>query len=218
MILLNNRARALAAGLAALAGFVDAIGFLGMGGFFVSFMSGNSTRIGVGVASETEAVGVAAGLVLAFVVGVTTGSLVARIAGRWRKPAVLALVATALGLAGALYQPADIPGAFLLVAFAMGAENMVFQRDSDVAFGLTYMTGTLVKIGHRLADALSGGPYWHWLPWLALWAGLVCGGIAGAISWLQFGAISLWIAAVLAGILSIASSHVGDEPVRRSPD
>ena len=36
--------------LAALAGIVDALAFSGLGGFFASFMSGNSTRFGVGLA------------------------------------------------------------------------------------------------------------------------------------------------------------------------
>ncbi len=35
--------RRLAIGLAALAGFVDGVGFLTAGGYFVSFMSGNTT-------------------------------------------------------------------------------------------------------------------------------------------------------------------------------
>lgn len=41
----------LAATLSALAGYVDAVGFMTLGGFFVSFMSGNSTRLGVGLSS-----------------------------------------------------------------------------------------------------------------------------------------------------------------------
>lgn len=205
MIALDRTDRALAAALAALAGFVDAIGFMGMGGFFVSFMSGNSTRLGVGVAAEAAAAAVAAALVAAFVLGVTAGALVSRLAGRRSRTVVLATVALALALAAILHQPGAVPGSFLLVAFAMGAENMVFQRGGDVAFGLTYMTGTLVRIGQRLADALAGGPRWNWLPWLLLWSGLVAGGVVGALAWLRFGADALWIAAGLAAALAAAT-------------
>jgi len=47
MIHFDARTRLVATSLAALAGYVDAIGFLGRGSFFVSFMSGNSTRLAV---------------------------------------------------------------------------------------------------------------------------------------------------------------------------
>jgi uncharacterized membrane protein YoaK (UPF0700 family) len=45
----SRRNIALACALSALAGYVDGIGFLHLGGLFVSFMSGNSTRMGASV-------------------------------------------------------------------------------------------------------------------------------------------------------------------------
>lgn len=204
---LDRRAQSLAASLAALAGFADAVGFLGMGGFFVSFMSGNSTRVGVGVASEGAAAAIAAALVAAFLAGVVAGSLAARGPQRWRIPALLALVSAALALGAIFFRPATAPGSFLFVAFAMGALNMVFQREGEVAFGLTYMTGTLVRIGQRLADALCGGPRWGWLPWLLLWAGLVGGGVLGALAWLRLGSGALWIASGFAAALALLSAR-----------
>jgi uncharacterized membrane protein YoaK (UPF0700 family) len=41
----SRRNVALACALSALAGYVDGIGYLHLGGLFVSFMSGNSTRM-----------------------------------------------------------------------------------------------------------------------------------------------------------------------------
>lgn len=48
MIDYDLRVVALAVCLSALAGYVVALGYLQLHGFFVSFMSGNSTRLGVG--------------------------------------------------------------------------------------------------------------------------------------------------------------------------
>ena len=50
----------LAVALAALAGFVDAIGFLYTGGFFTAFMTGNSTRMAVGLFTDGTIAAIAA--------------------------------------------------------------------------------------------------------------------------------------------------------------
>jgi uncharacterized membrane protein YoaK (UPF0700 family) len=75
------------------------------------------------------------------------------------------------------------------------------------------MTGALVRIGGRLADALSGGPRWEWVPWLLLWAGLVTGGMLGALAWLRFATGALWIAAGLSAFLMFAGLAIA----RRTP-
>ena len=92
----DTRSRAIAYCLSALAGFVDAIGFIGSGGFFVSFMSGNSTRFGVDAATASSHALVALGLIGAFVGGVTAGALVGRASGPRRQPAVLLMIAALL--------------------------------------------------------------------------------------------------------------------------
>ncbi|MDO9490101.1 MAG: YoaK family protein, partial [Sphingomonadaceae bacterium] len=170
-----------AAGLSALAGFVDAVGFIELGGFFVSFMSGNSTRLAVGIAGGLPAVAALAGsLIGCFVLGVMAGTLAARRGGRQRGPVVLALVALLLALAALVGAQGEVAIAALLMAAAMGAENAVFEREGEVAIGLTYMTGTLVKLGQRATAALLGGDRWGWVPYLMLWAGLIAGAVAGA--------------------------------------
>jgi len=183
--------------LAAVAGYVDALGFIELGGFFVAFMTGNSTRAGVGVATGSADALIAAGLILAFLLGVVLSTLVGQVAGRRRPSAIVILVAALLALAALLGGQGMRPVAALVMAMAMGAENAVFERNGEVSIGLTYMTGTLVKLGQRLATALMGGDRWGWVPHLKLWLGLMVGGVAGAMVYPFAGLQGLWLAVLL---------------------
>jgi uncharacterized membrane protein YoaK (UPF0700 family) len=200
----------LAIGLAAQAGFIDALGFLKLGGLFVSFMSGNSTRLGAGIASHRAVAWTAAGLIGAFVGGVVAGALVARRAGPWRKQAVLGL-STLLLLCAALLTLSGEPGNGLtfLMAAAMGAVNNMFQRDGEVSIGVTYMTGALVKLGQQLSVALTGGARWNWLPYLLLWLGLVAGAVAAGWLFTLMDLHALWIATAFSALLLLWSCRLG---------
>ena len=202
----DRRAIALAAGLSALAGYVDAVGFIETGGFFVSFMSGNSTRFGVGLARGSAAFGFAAVLIGCFVGGVVAGSLAGYAAGDWRRPAVLVLVAALLGVSALSADYLKLL-AVALAAAAMGAENAVFERDGDVQISLTYVTGTLVKFGQRLAAALRGGDRLAWAPYLLLWAGLAAGAFTGAAVHPLLGLHALWPAAAVALLGALAATR-----------
>jgi uncharacterized membrane protein YoaK (UPF0700 family) len=204
--------KALAALLAALAGYVDAIGFLTLGGFFVSFMSGNSTRLGVGLAGRSAEAVAAASLIALFVAGVVAGSLLGHFAGRRRRPAVLALVALLLCAAAWAGTVAGPWGAGIAMALAMGAENAVFEKDGEVQIGLTYMTGTLVKLGQRLGGALLGGPSWAWAPYLLLWGGLALGAALGALAHAALGLAGLWIAAAVAAAAALLAPGLEERP------
>ncbi len=203
MIRYQRRFWLLAAGLSAVAGFVDAIAFVHLGGFFVSFMSGNSTRLGVGLFDAPASAVLAASLIGAFVAGVILGAFINRTGGERDGPRVLVAVAALLALAATLAGMHATTAAMLLLAAAMGAENAVFHREGEVSIGVTYMTGTLVKLGQRIAAALQGGPRWAWLPYLMLWAGLVAGAVAGAAALATFGLASIWIAAFAALLLAL---------------
>jgi uncharacterized membrane protein YoaK (UPF0700 family) len=205
----DKRVRLLAALLSALAGYVDAIGFIHLGGFFVSFMSGNSTRLGVGLADNQASVVIAAALVATFVAGVVIGSMVGHFAGTHRRPAVLVLVAALLALAAGLSMVGVFSGAVTAMALAMGAENAVFEQGGEVHIGLTYMTGTLVKLGQRITAALFGGDRLGWAPYLMLWLGLVGGALAGAVAYNWIGLSGLWFAAAAAAIFALASTMLG---------
>jgi uncharacterized membrane protein YoaK (UPF0700 family) len=206
----EKRYRLLAIGLAALAGFVDALGFLSLGGLFVSFMSGNSTRMAAGIISAVPGSLLAGELIAAFVGGVMAGETVGRLAERWRKPVVLGLLMVELLLAaGTAMLVGGLIFAPMLMACAMGSANAVFQREGEVSVGVTYMTGTLVKFGQHLATALAGGPRFGWAPYLLLWLGLVAGAIAGAAVFPILGLGALWIAAVVAALLLVGAAALG---------
>jgi uncharacterized membrane protein YoaK (UPF0700 family) len=198
--------RALAVWLAVLAGFVDAIGFLELGGYFLSFMSGNSTRLGVGFVESWWRVGVPAALIGLFVVGVILGTLAGRAAlRRNRRPVVLGLVTLMLLLACVMSALRFAAAAIVAMTLAMGAENAAFEQDGEVTIGLTYMTGTLVKLGQRIADALAGRRQLGWLNYFLLWFGLVAGAGAGAAAHAWLGLDCLWLAAAAAAVGATAA-------------
>ena len=216
MNLYTARARILATCLSALAGFVDAVAYIHLGGFFVSFMSGNTTRLGVSLAEGSSDAALAGGLLVTFVVGVIFGSLTGHLCMPRRQPAVLVLVALLLACAAALSAAGRPLLAAIAMALAMGAENAVFELNGEVRIGLTYMTGTLVKLGQKITAALLGGDRLGWTPYLFLWMGLASGGLAGALTFSRLGVGGLWIAAGVAGVLAVAAARMG--PDRREPD
>jgi uncharacterized membrane protein YoaK (UPF0700 family) len=182
---------------------VDALGFLALSGYFVSFMSGNSTRLGVGLVIGWHAWLPAAFLIAAFVIGVMCGTAVARISRDQRGAAVLSLV-TLLLLTAAITQQFDMVLVSTgLMAAAMGAENSVFERDGEVSVGVTYMTGTLVKLGQHLVASLCGEAGFAWLSYFVLWAGLIAGAAIGAASYGALMLSALWPAVAAATVMAL---------------
>lgn len=115
----ERRARLLAICLAGLAGFVDEVGFLRLGRSFVSFMSGKSTRMAVGLTGRTATAVLAGSLITAFVTGVVVGSLLASSAGRSRKAIVLGAVSLLLSVGAALGRLGFDDGVGIAMALAM---------------------------------------------------------------------------------------------------
>ncbi|WP_207896368.1 MULTISPECIES: YoaK family protein [Brevundimonas] len=202
---LTRSDRWLALMLAALAGYVDSLGFLHLGGVFVSFMSGNSTRLAVSLAEgRWQAAGAVAGVLALFVLGAMLGALVAGGEGARSRSRVLAVEAFLLGGAAVAAGAGIAPVAIGLMVMAMAVENSVFLRDGEVGVSLTYMTGTLVKTGHALAAAVRGGDPWAFRPYMVLWAGLVGGALLGAVVYGRLGLDALWPAAAAAMGLALS--------------
>jgi len=146
--MLDSRANiALACALSALAGYVDGIGFLHLGGLFVSFMSGNSTRMGVSLAeSDWQSAAQAGGLVALFVVGAAAGSLIVLGRSAYCQCWLLLVEAALLAAAALCHAFGFASTAIGAIVLAMGLENAVFQIEGGAGLGLTYVTGALVKV------------------------------------------------------------------------
>ena len=214
MIELDLRSRIFAACFSAVAGFVDVVGFLMTGGFFVSFMSGNSTRLGIGLSDGSATAAMAGGLILAFVTGVVLGASVGRLAKALKEPAILGFVTGLLALSAVMHGLGLGLLAAVPLALAMGAQNTVFADRGEVRVGLTYMTGTLVKLGKRLTAALWGGDRFGWVPYLLLWAGLLTGAILGAASFARFGPNALAVPILAMLVLTILSARAQRHSLR----
>lgn len=203
-----RRVRTIAAALAAVAGFTDAVGFLSLGGFFVSFMSGNSTRLGNALAFGAADAVVAGVLVAAFVAGVALGTHLHDRRWHARVAVVIALLLVLAGVAHATSRVASMA----LAAMAMGALNTWAVASSPLPVGLTYMTGTLVKLGQLLARARQGtwkDAFAYLLHWLALVAGAVLGTWAYA-AWAEH---AMFVAA--AGVLAVAAATLRRDAAQR---
>lgn len=201
---LDPRNKAVAISLAGLAGYVDALAFIQLKGFFVSFMSGNSTRLGVGIIERRSDWHSALALVIAFLAGVVLGSLVGRRVTVHRTAILIGLVALLLGFAAlaAHWESLQIV-AIAMMAAAMGAVNAVYERDGEVKFGLTYMTGAIVKLGQHIATWLSGEKIEGSISYILLWFGLVAGATFAAFIHPVWGLGGLWAASGFAALLAL---------------
>jgi uncharacterized membrane protein YoaK (UPF0700 family) len=150
----------LAMGLAMIAGFLDAYGIIAYDSY-VSFMSGNTTQAGYRTAQgDYWATAHSALAIVFFVGGSFAGALLAHSAVRRIRRVVFGLVAASLTLIISLTQLGFSSGwiPIALVSFAMGAMNTALSRVGAQYVSLTFVTGTLSRIGVQLALAARRAP------------------------------------------------------------
>lgn len=201
---------ALAIYLSSIAGFVDTIGFMYLGGYFLSFMSGNTTRLTAAVnAGKWDVVLIAGTLMLTFLVGVAVGALISQLGQRHLPPtrtreAILLFICLSTTTASLLVALHIERPAVYLLSFAVGSMNSTFERNGEVSISLTYMTGTLVKMSQRFVGAFFGGTHADWLSYFALWASLACGALLGGMAYVELGLRAVWVvnAMLIAGTVA----------------
>src|SRR6478609_9158920 len=121
MKLVSRSSLLLAYCLAALAGYIDTLGFLHMGGYFVSFMSGNSTRLAVHLATGNEfAALLLIKIIFGFIVGALLGRLIGHVAKDYKRPIILISVSILLLLASLGSELGFTQSAIFCMTLAMG--------------------------------------------------------------------------------------------------
>jgi uncharacterized membrane protein YoaK (UPF0700 family) len=146
-----------------------------MRNLYISFMSGNTTALGRALAAaDWSRAGLITEIITAFVAGVVAGTVFATLAGVYRLPAVTLAVGIILAFSDPLSQR-SVP----YLTFAMGALNAALQQVGGMAISITYVTGTLVRLGLGIGLFLCGDTGdWRWVEQATLWSALLLG-VAG---------------------------------------
>lgn len=169
--------------LTLVAGFVDSVGYVSVGQFYLAFMSGNTTRLGMSLAAgDSDVAAWGAAIVATFVAGAFIGSLLASIAERGKILLVLGGEIACFGMSCALLSFDLGRPALLPITLAMGMQNTIHQAVSGAETGRSFITGTLFGLGQCLAQAAMGrGRYAtagiHLVTWLAFTSGVILGAL-----------------------------------------
>jgi len=185
--------------LTSAAGMIDVIGFIELGGFYTSFMSGNTTQLGGALAgAEGMVIALPVGLVIMFFIGSFLGALIAgapRGGGNWVTALVLTGLAITLGMHSAGLPPTQ---SMLALAVSAGAQNAIFTQQGAARLGATFITGTLFAAGQDLARAVRGqAPPFRWLQHMLVWMALLLGAVVGAAAYGAWHILALLIPAAV---------------------
>ncbi|MFC0282668.1 YoaK family protein [Camelimonas abortus] len=191
----------------ALAGYVDGIGWLLLGGVFVSFMSGNTTQLAVALASGQHSWAAQVGCALgAFFAGVFFGAVM-RERSRTRSHALLfAIAAMVLAVSLVMVREFGVNTLHLLpLAFAMGLLNNARRVVNGAAVGGTFVTGAFVGFAQGAARwLLRKAPAAEFIPYALSWLALCCGALAGVMALIHAGDdVALVTPIIWAGALAI---------------
>jgi uncharacterized membrane protein YoaK (UPF0700 family) len=201
--------------LAGLAGVLGATAFTHSAGYFVTFMTGNAQRAALGYFRNDVLLSITAGLlIVCFVAGVVVASVCRR--HFWvahpHGPTVLTtfslIAATIVDVIDEGWEENLLDYApILLVAFGIGALNTAFVKNGEVSVPLSYVTGTLVKMGQGIERHIAGGKASDWLGYFLLFASLFLGATVGGCISLVVNGTGMLIAASVVCALTTAYTY-----------
>jgi uncharacterized membrane protein YoaK (UPF0700 family) len=183
-------------------------------------MTGNTERAALGYFRDQPwLVLTASALLAAFLGGVVVASLcrrhlwVAHPHGPTVLTALSLAVATAVCIAthgwSEMGELSFTP--IIFVAFGIGTLNTSFVKDGEVSTPLSYVTGTLVKMGQGIERHISGGSAVAWLGYFLLYMSFIVGAIIGGlISLVANGSQMLAVATVVCSVTAGYTYFHGD--------
>ncbi|MEQ9094759.1 MAG: YoaK family protein [Phycisphaerales bacterium] len=195
------------AGLAMVAGYVDAV-LVAVTGRTVTHVTGSVAALGAEVSSQAwAAAGATLAVVAAFVLGACVCGIV--IHGRslklGRRYGLVLLVEGGLLAGAALAADASVLLAASLAAMAAGLQNAMASTYMGLIVRTTHLTGIATDLGFLLGARLRGQRVepWRFGLLVLLLAGFLAGVVLGAPMAAHFGADALWPAA---GLVALAGS------------
>src|SRR6266404_2574239 len=146
--------------IALMAGYLDGYGFYFLK-TYVSFMSGNTTGTGLKIGQDAFYAAIPSAIaILFFVTGSFLGNVVTQSKFRHSHRLVFGLIAILLASVSVLQwnglSQVNIEIAFLCLS--MGLANPALSKIGAEAVSVTFVTGTLSRIGGYLASAAAGKP------------------------------------------------------------
>lgn len=206
--------------LAFTAGYVNAVGFLGLHQHGLTHVTGQVTRIGI-EAGRGDVTGLwrAAAMVVWFFLGAVLSGVIiqrAELSRRGRRYGIAMLVEAGLLLLATWWLRGGDEQGESVAAMAAGLQNAMATSYSGAVVRTTHMTGIVTDLGLSIGHWLRGdAPEWPKLRLLgALFLGFLAGGGLGALVFPWLGAYSLLPAALslaVAGIGYFAVVHWGPE-------
>jgi uncharacterized membrane protein YoaK (UPF0700 family) len=151
---------ALAVFLALIAGYLDGYGLLVLG-TYVSFMSGNTTFTGLKSGQHNfQAALPSAVAVVSFVTGSFLGNLFTQSRLRHSHRLIFGVIAGLLTTVASIERHGlwNAPAEIAMLSLAMGMMNPALSKVGAESVSLTFVTGTLNRIGGHLAAAAGRKP------------------------------------------------------------
>ena len=208
--------------LAVLAGVLGATAFTHSAGYFVTFMTGNAQRAVLGYFRGEVLLSITSALLmLCFVAGVVVASALRR--RFWSAHPHGPTALTTLSLVAATVVDVIDEGwgqnmldfaPITLVVFGIGALNTSFVKDGEVSVPLSYVTGTLVKMGQGIERHIAGGTASDWLGYLLLFASFVLGAVIGGF--ISVVVTGMWMLVVASVMCAAATGYTYFHQDRRA--